>query len=182
VFLQVAGWLSTLPPQPTSRGTGETTPGIGRKAQSWRAFAIWWTVSRLPEFAKSEANLPKVSGRHPECSRFREADAGDWVRSPLRDQCLNEHLFANLNEARQIIEEWRIDYNTNRPGARGSHRPSLQLAPTGTKPGAGSTHKRGQIESRSRSIATACSTPNNLSTVFSFERRYRSTKLSYRTP
>jgi len=30
-------------------------------------------------------------------------------------QCLNEHLFANLNEARQIIEEWRIDYNTNRP-------------------------------------------------------------------
>ena len=33
----------------------------------------------------------------------------------LRDECLNEHLFANLNEARQIIEDWRIDYNTNRP-------------------------------------------------------------------
>jgi putative transposase len=33
----------------------------------------------------------------------------------LRDECLSEHLFANLNEARQIIEEWRIDYNTNRP-------------------------------------------------------------------
>jgi putative transposase len=33
----------------------------------------------------------------------------------LRDECLNEHLFANLNEARQIIEAWRIDYNTNRP-------------------------------------------------------------------
>jgi putative transposase len=33
----------------------------------------------------------------------------------LRDECLNEHLFANLNEARQLIEEWRIDYNTNRP-------------------------------------------------------------------
>jgi putative transposase len=33
----------------------------------------------------------------------------------LRDECLNEHLFANLNDARQIIEEWRIDYNTNRP-------------------------------------------------------------------
>jgi transposase InsO family protein len=26
-----------------------------------------------------------------------------------------EHLFTNLNEARNIIEEWRIDYNTNRP-------------------------------------------------------------------
>jgi putative transposase len=33
----------------------------------------------------------------------------------LRDECLNEHLFSNLNEARQIIEAWRIDYNTNRP-------------------------------------------------------------------
>jgi len=33
----------------------------------------------------------------------------------LRDECLNEHLFNTLNEARQIIEAWRIDYNTNRP-------------------------------------------------------------------
>ena len=33
----------------------------------------------------------------------------------LRDEYLNEHLFTTLNEARQIIEEWRIDYNTNRP-------------------------------------------------------------------
>jgi transposase InsO family protein len=27
----------------------------------------------------------------------------------------NEHVFSNLNEARQIVEDWRIDYNTNRP-------------------------------------------------------------------
>ncbi len=27
----------------------------------------------------------------------------------LRDECLKEHLFTNLNEARQIIEEWSID-------------------------------------------------------------------------
>ena len=33
----------------------------------------------------------------------------------LRDECLNEHLFASLPEARRLIEEWRIDYNTKRP-------------------------------------------------------------------
>jgi putative transposase len=33
----------------------------------------------------------------------------------LRDECLNEHLFISLTQARQIIEDWRIDYNTERP-------------------------------------------------------------------
>ena len=33
----------------------------------------------------------------------------------LRDECLNEHLFGSLKDAREIIEEWRTDYNTNRP-------------------------------------------------------------------
>ncbi len=33
----------------------------------------------------------------------------------LRDECLNEHLFVGLAEARRIIAEWRYDYNTTRP-------------------------------------------------------------------
>jgi putative transposase len=33
----------------------------------------------------------------------------------FRDECLNEHWFASLAEARVIIEEWRIDYNEYRP-------------------------------------------------------------------
>jgi putative transposase len=33
----------------------------------------------------------------------------------LRDECLNEHLFRSYRHAREIIEEWRIDYNLNRP-------------------------------------------------------------------
>jgi putative transposase len=35
--------------------------------------------------------------------------------SRLRDECLNEHLFDSLAEARQIIEAWRLDYNCARP-------------------------------------------------------------------
>jgi putative transposase len=33
----------------------------------------------------------------------------------LRDECLNEHVFSSLAQARRIIEAWRIDYNTVRP-------------------------------------------------------------------
>lgn len=33
----------------------------------------------------------------------------------FRDECLNEHLFASYRHAREIIENWRLDYNLNRP-------------------------------------------------------------------
>lgn len=33
----------------------------------------------------------------------------------LRDECLNENWFSSLEEARQIIERWRDDYNYIRP-------------------------------------------------------------------
>ena len=33
----------------------------------------------------------------------------------LRDECLNEHVFCSLAEARCVIEAWRIDYNGVRP-------------------------------------------------------------------
>jgi putative transposase len=33
----------------------------------------------------------------------------------FRDECLNEHWFLGLRDARQIVEEWRQDYNHQRP-------------------------------------------------------------------
>jgi len=33
----------------------------------------------------------------------------------FRDECLNEHWFLSLEDARRTIEDWRIDYNENRP-------------------------------------------------------------------
>jgi putative transposase len=33
----------------------------------------------------------------------------------LRDECLNDNWFMSLQEARNIVEEWRVDYNTERP-------------------------------------------------------------------
>ena len=33
----------------------------------------------------------------------------------LRASCLEENWFADLQNARQVIEDWRIEYNTDRP-------------------------------------------------------------------
>jgi putative transposase len=33
----------------------------------------------------------------------------------LREECLNEHVFASLDDARIKIEKWRIEYNRERP-------------------------------------------------------------------
>lgn len=42
----------------------------------------------------------------------------------FRDECLNENWFTSMKEAKEIIEEWRIDYNTIRP-----HSSLNQLTP-----------------------------------------------------
>ena len=33
----------------------------------------------------------------------------------LRDKCLNENLFFDINQAKRIIEAWSLDYNEERP-------------------------------------------------------------------
>ena len=57
----------------------------------------------------------------------------------LRDECLNEHWFTHLLQARTTIETWRREYNEERPKkALGGLTPSLyarQLASTTINPG-----------------------------------------------
>ena len=33
----------------------------------------------------------------------------------FRDECLNEHWFTDLSDAKRLIEAWRTEYNTFRP-------------------------------------------------------------------
>jgi putative transposase len=52
--------------------------------------------------------------------------------SKLRDECLNEHVFLTLAEARETIEAWRHDYNHLRPhGSLGALTPTEFAAPKG---------------------------------------------------
>ena len=53
----------------------------------------------------------------------------------LRDECLNEAVFATLAEARAVIERWRIDYNHVRPhSAHGGLTPeAVRLNPAAVR-------------------------------------------------
>ena len=52
----------------------------------------------------------------------------------LRDECLNEHIFGNLAEAREIIETWRIAQRlrSTRPASLELRNGSAQHALTAT--------------------------------------------------
>lgn len=51
-----------------------------------------------------------IAPGRPQQNGFVESFIGRF-----RDECLNEHLFERLTQARRIIEAWRIDYNDHRP-------------------------------------------------------------------
>jgi len=46
----------------------------------------------------------------------------------LRDECLNEHWFLGLGDARQIVEAWRQDYNGERPHSALGYRTPAAFA------------------------------------------------------
>jgi putative transposase len=46
----------------------------------------------------------------------------------FRDECLNQHWFRDLPEARQLIEGWRIDYNHERPHSALGNRTPQEFA------------------------------------------------------
>jgi len=70
---------------------------------------IKWTEENGVEWHYIAPGKPQQNG-------FMESFNGK-----LRDECLNEHVFSSLAEARRLIEAWRIDYN------RASEHPSVYV-------------------------------------------------------
>lgn len=68
----------------------------------------------------------------------RENGYTESLNGKIRDECLNENVFTGLAYARQVIEDWRQDYNDVRPhsslgyqtpaSCRASLRPTLAVA------------------------------------------------------
>jgi putative transposase len=75
----------------------------------------------------------------------------------LRDECLNQHWFRSVEEARQLVESWRLDYNSIRPhSALGGRSPEEYLA--ALAPGGYTPQEQGQHQA-SWSGPGASSTP-----------------------
>ena len=77
------------------------------------------TVDNGPEFT-SRALDAWAYTRHVELDFIRPGKPVDnaFIESfngKFRDECLNEHWFQDLDEARSKIETWRCDYNEVRP-------------------------------------------------------------------
>ena len=70
-----------------------------------------FTGKRLDKWAyKNDVKLQFIEPGEPMQNGFVESFNGKF-----RDECLNENWFANLTEARHIIENWRKKYNEIRP-------------------------------------------------------------------
>jgi putative transposase len=60
----------------------------------------------------------------------------------FRDECLNEHWFRSLPEAREIVGRWRLDYNQGRPHSALGYQTPAEFAAAWRSPHAGSAkHK-----------------------------------------
>ena len=58
----------------------------------------------------------------------------------LRDECLNENWFTSLAHARMAIEEWRRDYNEDRPKkGQGGVPPAVYAASPNSPANSGAT-------------------------------------------
>lgn len=89
-------------------------------------------VDNGPEFAskavdqwaaKSGVNLRFIDPGKPMQNAFVESFNGKF-----RDECLSQHWFVSLEEARSVSEAWRIDYNERRPHRSLGHQTPAEFA------------------------------------------------------
>jgi transposase InsO family protein len=61
-------------------------------------------------FPTCQTVFPEMPSPHGLPARYIEN-----FHDKFREECLNEHWFLTLDDARETIESWRIDYNQVRP-------------------------------------------------------------------
>jgi putative transposase len=99
--------------------TGTRVKAVLERLAETRGLPNSITVDHGPEFEgqvldawayERQVQLSFIRPGKPNENAYIESFNGKF-----RDECLNEHWFVTMAQARRIIEAWRIEYNTERP-------------------------------------------------------------------
>jgi len=98
--------------------TGTRVKAVLERLAETRGLPCSITVDHGPEFEGqvldvwAYENLVQLSFIRP--GKPNENAYIESFNGKFRDKCLNEHWFLTLQHAREVIEKWRIEYNTER--------------------------------------------------------------------
>jgi putative transposase len=111
------------------RLTGDDVVRVFERVTSQRGKPQSIRVDNGPEFVSQSLDLwASFNGVKLDFSRPGKPTDNAVIESfngRLRDECLKQHWFLSLDEARAVTEAWREDYNRVRPhGALGNRTPS----------------------------------------------------------
>ena len=107
---------------------------VERQIRSGQVLATLWQAMMqygIPEHIRSDNGTEFIAGKIQRWLRVNQIKTlyiepgSPWqngyiesFHSRFRDECLNREWLLNLREARVVIEDWRMYYNTERPHSR----------------------------------------------------------------
>ena len=112
--------------------TGLRVQAVLERLADTRGLPMSITVDNGPEFDgqvldkwayRRAVQLSFIRPGKPNENAYIESFNGKF-----RDECLNEHWFLSLAHARKVIEDWRIEYNTERPHSSLRNRTPAEFA------------------------------------------------------
>ena len=99
--------------------TGTRVKAVLNRLADTRGLPRSITVDHGPEFEGQVLDIWAYTAHvHLSFIRPGKPNENAYIESfngKFRDECLNEHWFVTLEQARRLIEKWRIEYNTERP-------------------------------------------------------------------
>ena len=99
--------------------TGRRVVDVMRKLADLRGLPLSITTHNGPEFAgKIMDEWAYTHGVHINFIQPGKPTQNCFIESfngRFRDECLNEHWFLSMRHAREVIENWRNEYNEERP-------------------------------------------------------------------
>ena len=112
--------------------TGVRVRAVLQRLAERRGLPASITVDHGPEFEgqvldvwaySANVRLSFIRPGHPNENAYIKSFNGKF-----RDECLNEHWFVTMAQARRVIENWRVEYNTERPHGALGQQTAMEFA------------------------------------------------------